>query len=180
MWNGSVAIFLFPIVFTINDIVTEVYGAARARSLVRSSLLVVGALFCFAIFATWLPPSQRFAPREQAYDTIFSTSARLAGASLIALAVADFLDILIFTRIREKLGKSRLWLRNNASNFISQFTDTTTFMILAFYALDKPFIDNFHFLVSIILPYWALKCIMSIIETPLVYWGVRWLREDKP
>ena len=36
--NASVAIFVFPLIFTINDIITEVYGRERARSLIRSSL----------------------------------------------------------------------------------------------------------------------------------------------
>ncbi len=35
------------------------------------------------------------------------------------------------------------------------------------------------FLFSLILPYWLLKYSMSIIETPLVYLGVMWLREEK-
>ena len=79
----------------------------------------------------------------------------------------------------EKLGKSKLWLRNNASNFIAQLIDTVVFMTLAFYALDKGFDDNASFLISLIIPYWLLKCSMSIIETPLVYLGVRWLKSEK-
>jgi uncharacterized integral membrane protein (TIGR00697 family) len=85
--------------------------------------------------------------------------------------------VFIFFRIRQKLGKNKLWLRTNASNFLSQFLDTAIFITLAFYALDKPFMANFPFLVGIILPYWLLKCFMSVIETPLVYVGVRWLKK---
>lgn len=51
-------------------------------------------------------------------------------------------------------------------------------MILAFYAFDKPFISNVNFLASLILPYWLLKCLMSVIETPFVYLGVNWLKKD--
>ena len=39
--NASVGIFLIPVLFTINDIIVEVYGKERARSVVRSSLFVV-------------------------------------------------------------------------------------------------------------------------------------------
>lgn len=177
--NGSVAIFLFPFVFLINDIIAEVYGKARARSVVRSSLIVVFALFCFAIFATALPPSTRSVPTEAAYDTIFGKSIRFAAASLIALAIADVLDLIVFARLRERFGKKSLWLRTNASNILAQLVDTTTFMVLAFYAFDQSFNENAGFLVSIILPYWLLKCGMSLAETPLVYWGVKWLQSDK-
>lgn len=177
--NASVAIFLLPFVFTINDIVTEVYGKERTRSIIRSGLVVVALVFLFAVLATALPPSTRFAGTESAYDTIFRSSARIALASLIAFALAEFTDLFVFTKIRQRLGQQALWLRNNVSNFAAQFLDTTIFITLAFYALSKPFGDNLTFLWSLILPYWLLKCAMSIIETPFVYLGVRWLRKDE-
>lgn len=177
--NASVSIFLIPLLFTINDVVVEVHGKERARSIVRSGLLTIGLLFGFIMLAIHLQPSGRFAESEAAYDIIFGKSARITLASLIAFALADFLDIYIFSKLREKLGKSKLWLRNNLSNFIAQFIDTIVFMSLAFYALNEPFGENVAFLVSLILPYWLLKCSMSVIETPLVYVGVKWLKGNK-
>lgn len=178
--NASVAIFLFPLVFTINDVITEVYGKERTRSIIRSAILGIFLIFIFSLFATTLPPSQRFTAREEAYDVIFGLSARIAAASLIAFTLAEFLDVLVFSKIRERLGKSKLWLRNNLSNIISQFVDTTVFMFLAFYALNRPFDDNLQFLISLIIPYWLLKSFASILETPLVYIGVNWLKKDLP
>ncbi len=175
--NASVAVLLLPIVFTINDIFTEVYGAERARSVVRSGLVVVGLILIFSVIATLLPPSTRFLPTEKAYDMIFGTSARIAFASLIAFTIAEFTDVFIFTKLKELLGKKSLWIRNNVSNIISQLLDTTIFMLLAFYAFDHSLMSNFSFLSSIILPYWLLKCFMSVIETPFVYLGVHWLKE---
>lgn len=177
--NASVAIFVIPLVFSINDIIAEVYGKERARSVVRSGIIIVAFIFLFAMFATILPPSVRFAKTEAAYDTIFGLSARFAFASLTAFAVADLLDVYIFSKLREKLGKGKLWLRTNASNIISQFIDTTLFMFLAFYALDKSFNENLPFLLGIIIPYWLLKCTMSLITTPFVYAGVQWLKREK-
>ncbi len=177
--NASVAIFLIPLLFSINDIIIEVHGAARARSVVRTGLLMVGFLFLFLLLSIHLPPSPRFTPSEEAYDSIFGKSLRISFASLVAFTLADFLDIYIFQKIRLRLGKQKLWLRNNVSNFTAQLIDTTVFMTLAFYALDQTFTQNWSFLISLILPYWLLKCSMSIIETPLVYVGVKWLKEDK-
>lgn len=177
--NASVAIFLLPLVFTINDVITEVYGKERTRSIIRSALIGISLILLFSLFATNLPPSVRFQTTEAAYDKIFGLSARIAAASLTAFALAEFLDVLIFAKLRERLGKKGLWLRNNVSNFASQFIDTSVFMFLAFYALNRSFSDNVPFLVSLILPYWLLKCFMSVIETPLVYLGVNWLKKDK-
>lgn len=175
--NASVAIFLFPFIYTINDIVIEVFGKERARSIIRSGLVIVSMLFLYTILATSLSPSGRFVKTEGAYDTVFRLSTRIAAASLIAFAIAEFTDVFVFIYIRQRLGKKALWLRNNVSNFIAQFADTVIFMTLAFYALDKSFSSNLVFLTSLIIPYWLLKVVMSIIETPLVYLGVKWLRK---
>ena len=177
--NASVAIFLIPILFTINDVVIEVHGKERARSIVRSGLLIIFFIMIFSLFATWLTPSPRSEGMESAYDTIFSKTARISAASLTAFAIAEFLDIQIFSKLREKMGKSKLWLRNNISNFIAQFIDTFVFMILAFYSFDTGFGENAMFLFSLIIPYWLLKCFMSIIETPFVYLGIKWLKNSE-
>jgi len=175
--NASVAILVLPLIFTVNDVIVEVYGKARAQSVVRAGLLMIGFLIVFSVIATALPPSSRFVTTEPAYDKIFQQSIRIAVSSLTAFALAEFLDVWVFTALRRKFGTSKLWFRNNASNFISQFVDTTVFMTLAFYALDKPLAMNVSFLTSLILPYWLLKCSMSVIETPFVYWGVKWLKQ---
>lgn len=177
--NANVAIFLFPLIYTINDVVAEVFGLQRARSLVRSGLLIVFLLFLYILLATSLPPSGRFIKTEGAYDTVFGLSLRIAAASLIAFIVSEFTDVFVFMKIRQRFGKKALWFRNNASNFISEFLDTILFMTLAFYALDRSFNTNMTFLWSLILPYWLLKCFMSVIETPLVYAGVSWLKNAK-
>jgi uncharacterized integral membrane protein (TIGR00697 family) len=172
--NASVAIFLLPITFSINDIVTEVYGKKRAISFVQSGFLMLVFLLFFNLLALALPPAARFEPTNDAYNQVFGKSLRIIIASLIAFFVAERLDVLVFAKIRQRLGTSKLWLRNNTSNFISQLIDTTLFMFLAFY---RP--GNFWFIVSLIWPYWLLKCSMSVVETPLTYLGVKWLKNDK-
>lgn len=176
--NASVAIFLFPLIFTVNDIITEVHGKARARSVANSGFIIIGLIIITSFFFTQLPPSQRFANNNDAYVTVFTTSLRISIASLTAFGIANMLDILIFSKIKEKLGKNKLWLRNNLSNFISQLFDTTIFMTLAFYDLGVGFNGNFSFLISLIILYWLLKCFMSVIETPITYLGVKWLSKE--
>ncbi len=175
--NASVAIFLIPIIFSINDSIIEVYGIVRAKSIYRSGLITVILLVLFSAFAIHLPPSARFQKTESAYDLIFGQSIRIAIASLSAFAFSDFMDIVVFAVITKRIGKRALWFRNNLSNFVSELIDTIIFMTLAFYAFNKPVGDNITFLVSLILPYWFLKCFMSVIETPFVYLAVSWLRK---
>jgi queuosine precursor transporter len=178
-FNASVAIFVLPLLFTINDVVTEVYGRERTRSIIQTGMVVIALILGFSLLATALPPSVRFGPTEKAYDEIFLKSARISAASLVAFAIAGFLDVQVFARLRERLGKKALWFRNNASNIVSQLADTTLFITLAFYAFDRSVGSNVSFLISLIIPYWLLKCSVSFLETPFVYLGVKWLKEDK-
>lgn len=177
--NASTSIFLIPIIYSINDIITEVFGSKRTRGIIRINIIMIFLLSVVAIFFTSLPPSTRYIKSEPAYDLIFRQSARISIASLLAFAIADLLDLAIFMKIRKSLGKKALWFRNNVSNIISLFFDTTIFITLAFYALDQSFMSNYSFLASIIFPYWLLKCFMSVIETPLVYLGVKWLKGEQ-
>ena len=178
-FNMSVAILTFPLVFTINDIITEVYGKERTKSVIRAGLVVVALTFVFAGIATWLPASPRFADMEPHYDAVFMQSMRMSFASLTAFILAEFTDLFIFVRIRKALGAKALWLRTNVSNFLSQLLDTVVFMTLAFWNLQDPAMANIVFLTSLIIPYWLVKCAMSVLETPFVYWGVRWLKTEK-
>jgi queuosine precursor transporter len=173
--SGTVTLLVLPFIYSVNDIIVEVYGKPRAQSIVRSTLLMVLYIFIFSVIATILPADHRFAPTENAYETVFGISARFSAASLIAFALSEFSDVYIFAKMRERLGKRNLWLRTNVSNFASEFLDTAIFMTLAFYALNLPVVANLTFIAGIAIPYWLLRCVMSIIETPLVYVGVKWL-----
>lgn len=172
--NVSVGIFVFPILFAINDVIAEVKGRARAKQLVYSSLIMVALIMLYAIFVTWLPESARFTDGE-AYNLIFARAARISLASLLAFIVSGLLDVAIFHKIKVKTQGRMLWLRSNLSNFISQFLDTFIFTSIAFYSFQEGLSANFSFIMSIVIPYWSLKCLMSVVETPLTYWGVKWL-----
>lgn len=174
--NASVAIFVMPLLFTLTDVVNEVYGRPRARRMVRLGLMVITLQLVTAVVFTVLPASSRYAGNEAAYDSIFGTSIRFALAGLAAFAVSELLDVAIFGKMRERLGRQGLWLRNNVSNFVSQFCDVAVFVVLAFYTPALSAGDNVTFLIGIIIPYWLVRCALSVLETPLVYIGVRWLK----
>lgn len=172
--TSTVAIFLLPLTFAINDIVTEVYGKGRARGFVKIGFVILVLLFAFTFLATILPPATRFQKMNPSYVLVFSSSLRIIVASLVAFWLSERFDVYVFSKIREKLGKNKLWIRSNISNFLGQFVDTALFMFLAFFIPG-----NVSFIISLIIPYWLLKCFMSIIETPITYWGVTWLGKEK-
>jgi queuosine precursor transporter len=176
-FNASVGIFVFPVLFVINDVITEVKGEKRAKGLVYSSLMMVGIVMVFSLFAVALPSSARF--RDQgAYSIIFGRTARICFASLVAFLVSGLLDVAIFTKLKKSMGGRMLWFRGNVSNIISQLIDTVVFISLAHYSFQDAVGGNIVFLFSIILPYWLLKCFMSLLQTPFTYWGVNWLKAE--
>ncbi len=176
--TGSVGMLLIPWIFSINDIFTEVFGFKRTKNLAKISILVVFLLIILAAFAVALPPSARYTSSNEAYKIIFSQSIRISIASLVAIAISNFADIKVFWKLKQKLSKQGLWLRNNLSNILATLLDTVVFMTLAFYDPNHTFSNNFHFLVGLITPYWLLKVSMSVISTPFVYIGVKWLKND--
>lgn len=173
----SVAVFLMPLLFTITDVVVEVHGKARARSLVWTGLLVVTLLAVYTLLATSLPAAERYGQSNEAYVAIFGTSIRFAAASIAAFLAAEIIDVLIYSRLRESMKGKGMWLRNNVSNFVGQLVDSTVFVVIAFYAFDSSATANITFLAGIILPYWFVRCLMSIAGTPLAYAGVAFLRK---
>jgi len=176
--NASVAIFVMPLLFTAVDVIIEVYGKNRARSVVYSGLIMVALLTLYSALVVHLPASKHFAGTESAYDTVFGASIRISLASLAAFACSELLDVLIFSKLRQKMHKKALWFRNNVSNFVSQFVDSAVFLILAFYAFGTSFGANMSFIIGLLIPYWIVRCVLSVFETPLVYLGVRWLKGD--
>lgn len=171
--NASVAIFTLPITFIINDVVIEVEGKARALNFMRSTFVILIFLALFNILAISLPPSARFTVFEPAYQIIFAKSLRITLASLVAFFLAQRLDIYIFSKLRARLKNKGLWLRSNASNIVSLFFDTSIFMFLAFFEGD-----NAVFVWSLILPYWGLKCLFSMVETPATFFVINWLKKS--
>lgn len=177
--TASVAIFVLPLLFTSIDVIVEVYGKKRARSVVRAGLLIVILQVLTAFFFTHLPSSSEFASTSNAYNTVFGTSIRFGLASILAFAASELLDVSVFSKLRQSMHGKSLWLRNNVANFLSQFVDSVVWTTLAFYAFHVSFSANFSFIASIVIPYYIVRCAMSIAETPLVYLGVNWLKTPK-
>jgi uncharacterized integral membrane protein (TIGR00697 family) len=94
--------------------------------------------------------------------------------SLVAFLIAQYHDIWAFNFWKQKTKGRFLWFRNNASTIVSQFIDTTIFMFIAFYMAAPGY--DVAFVFALILPYWILKVVVALVDTPFVYMGVRWLK----
>jgi hypothetical protein len=172
--NASFGIWLFPLTFLITDVLAEVKGKKFVANLIWSTAIALIFSFIFIQISIWVEPAGRFAETNPAFVTVFKSSARIIIASLIAFVISQFHDIWAFEFWKQKTKGKYLWLRNNLSTIVSQFIDTVIFIFIAFYQTNPKF--DFAFMWQLIVPYYILKVIIALIDTPFVYLGVKWLR----
>jgi len=169
----SVAVFSFPVVFLMTDVIGEVYGKQKARWFVRAGFLATALFMAYSLLSLWMPWSQDGLWAKEGYNQIFGLSVRMSIASLVAFAVAEYQDVFTFFFVKERLGVRYFWLRSLLSNVWSQFLDSALFMVIAFAGVYST-----KTLISVILTWWAYKVFMGFLYTPLSYLGI-WLLQDK-
>lgn len=184
IFEASIGILFFPILFLITDIIEEVHGKKKTQEIVIIGfivLLFVLIVTSIAVFA--LPHAERscvffidgeFVDYKGGYDSIFGTTMRLFIASITAFLIAQLHDIWAFNFWKQKTKGKFLWLRNNLSTIVSTFIDTMLFMYIALYAISPEFTAEYVF--SIAVPYWLVKVLFALFDTPFCYLGVRWLK----
>ncbi len=171
----SVAIFITPVTFLITDIVEEVYGTRIARQFVWVGVFALLLVAAYTSFFLALPAHSRF-PHNDAYRAIFGTSLRIFLASVTAFLISQTHDVWAFSFWKRLTHGKALWLRNNLSTIVSQAIDTFSFMLIAFYHSSPHY--TLLFVVQLALPYYFLKAIFALLDTPFVYLGVFWLRQS--
>lgn len=174
--STSVAIFMVPFTFLITDIVAEVHGKKTAREFLISGVLALLLILVFISVFIQLEPHERY-PFNEEYKTIFGASLRIIVASMTAFILSQFHDIWAFGFWKEKTRGKMLWLRNNLSTMVSQAVDTLVFMFIAFYQVAPQF--DAMFIIQLAIPYYLFKMLFAVLDTPLVYLGVHWLRKEK-
>ncbi len=170
----SVGLIPFFMTFFILDSINEVHGKQKARELIWLAMLTLVFVALVTIVASALPFAQRSWVTAAQFDPVFSQSLRIILASITAFFFADMVDASVFHALKQKMQGNFLWLRSNVSNIIGQVIDTFFFMFIAFYDPAKGY--DVNFVVGITLPYLFLKIMLSFVNTPFVYGGVRWLR----
>lgn len=168
----SVGVFSFPIVFLMTDVIGELYGKRIARMFVVCGFVATALFISYSFLSIAMPWAQAGMWVQESYDQIFGISIRIAIASLVAFAIAEYQDVLAFFFFKSRIGDRFFWLRSNLSNLWSQFLDTTIFMLIAFYGVYSNDV-----LVRIIISWWLFKVAMGILYTPLSYIGLRLLRD---
>ena len=166
-----VSIIWYPLTFLVTDIVSEIYGARRARFLVIMGFCMSVLLLAFSLIGIGLPVASVY-PLQQDYENIFGPIWRLLFASMAAYLLAQLVDVQLFHFLKRLTHGRHLWLRNNGSTMISQLVDSLTVNLIFLYRNPTVFTGTLGDLLGIILGVYLVKVAIAALDTPLCYLGV--------
>ena len=167
----SVAVFSFPVVFLMTDVIGEIYGKKIAKFFVLTGFISTALFILYSLISLAAPWAESGEWAKAGYNQIFGVSVRIAIASLTAFLIAEYQDVLAFFFFRNRWGEKLFWLRSFLSNLWSQLLDSAIFMVIAFAGIYPT-----PTLISIIITWWLYKVAMGLLYTPLSYVGLYLLK----
>lgn len=173
------AILIFPISYIFGDILTEVYGYARARRVIWIGF----GCNLLAVLIIWvsieLPPAPFWrigsfaSPQssQQAYRAIFGFTPRILAASFVAYLVGEFLNSFVLAKMKIATRGRHLWMRTIGSTLVGQLVDSGIFILLTFYGTISS-----SALGPLVVTQWLMKSAYETVITPFTYIVVNYLK----
>lgn len=164
---------LFPLVYILGDILTEVYGFKYARRAIWTGFAaILLALLAFTI-VRYLPAAPEY--RDQlAYEAVLGFFPRIVLASLVAYLVGEFMNSYVLAKLKIKTKGKKLWLRLIGSTFVGEFFDTVIFCLIAFSGVIGG-VDMLNY----ILVGWIFKTIVEVLLLPVTYRVIKFLKQKE-
>lgn len=153
--------FIFPMLYVINDVVTEIYGLKASRRMIIIALLA-NCLFVVVLYLITIIPSSEESEIYSAMNTLFSLSPRIFVASVFSYFVGEILNSKILIFMKEKYRGSYFAIRSVISTGISAFLESSLFCVIAFYSMISA-VE----LVKMILVLALVKVVYEIIMLPI-------------
>ena len=172
-WIFGAGILFFPLGYVIGDVLTEVYGYARARRVIWAGF----AALLFMAFMSWvvvaLPPAPGW-PGQAAYESVFGQVWRIVFASISAFWAGEFINSYVMARMKIWSGGKHLWSRTIGSTVVGQGIDSIIFYPLAFLGTWSN-----EQVISVMITNWLLKVGWEVVLTPVTYGVVGWLKRKE-
>lgn len=152
---------LFPLSYIVGDIVTEVYGYRKMRS-----LLYVGVVSLILTMTTFwvvqiLPASPDW-PNQVAYESILGVVWRIVLASVTALFLGEIMNAYVMARMKVRSKGKNLWVRMISSSVVGSVIDTVVFSTVAFLGTM-----SFGALAQLMITVFLIKITTEVIVSPL-------------
>jgi uncharacterized integral membrane protein (TIGR00697 family) len=171
-WPFGAGILFFPVSYVLGDVLTEVYGYARARRCIWAGF----AAMLFMAFMSWvvvkLPPAATWKGQEH-YEAVFGQVPRIVFASIAAFWAGEFANSYVLARMKVWTEGRMLWTRTIGSTVVGQAVDS-----LIFYPLAFLYADNWtpELVVKVLFTQWVLKVSWEVLLTPATYAVVGFLK----
>lgn len=166
--------FVYPITFTLRDVIHKAAGRRAARIVILTS---AGVNLFLAAYLTWVAahPTDPSYPLGDEYSAVLGPLWRIVIASLLAMVVSELLDTEVYHWWVTRITRRFQWLRVLVSNAVSIPVDNLIFAIGAFAPLF--FLSQHQQDIS--LPwkavwdiFWVnlvLKGLVSVASLPFIY-----------
>jgi len=175
LWGVSfgAGVLFFPISYIFGDILTEVYGYARARRVVWAGF----AAQIFASFMSWsilqFPPAPGW-PHQAAFETVFGATPRIVFASLVAYFCGEFCNSYVLAKMKLFTSGKLLWSRTIGSTIVGEGVDSLIFYPLAFLGVWSR-----DLVLQVMVSNYCLKVGWEALMTPLTYRIVNFLKSKE-
>jgi len=165
------AVWLFPIVYIVGDVIPEVYGLRVARRVIWLGFGLNAFAVLFFFIALRLP-SPGFWDGQASFEAVLGFAPRLLVASFVGYLVGTNVNAWVLVLIK-RLTKSRyLWMRTIGSTICGEAVDSALFISIAFVGVIPS--DQ---LPAMILWQATFKTVYEVLATPLTYFVVTQLKK---
>src|SRR5690606_19173265 len=166
-WTFGAGVLFFPFSYIIGDVLTEVYGYARARRVIWTGFAALIFMAFMAATVIAMPPAADW-PGQSAYEFVFGNSWRIVLASMVAFWAGEFANSFVLAKMKLMTNGRFLWMRTIGSTIVGQGLDSLIFYPLAFYGLVGWPIEQ---LWQVVLSQWVIKTTWAALLTPVTSAG---------
>lgn len=171
-------VLFFPLSYVLGDVLTEVYGYARARRVIWAGFASAGFAAAMAAFITWMPPDAGWNAidgatfdRQTAFALNFGQAPRIVLASVTAMWAGELSNAYVMARMKVWTEGRLLWTRTIGSTIVGEGVDSLIFYPLAFIGVWK-----LHVVVVVMATNYVLKVAWEAVLTPVTYRIVGFLK----
>jgi hypothetical protein len=176
-FSFGAGVLFFPLSYIAGDVLTEVYGYARARRVFWASVAAAAFAAGMAAFITWIPPSPDWnadiggITRQEVFAMNFGQAPRIVAASCLAIWAGEFVNALVLAKMKLRSGGRNLWMRMIGSTAAGQAVDKIIFYPIAFSGVWTP-----ELIFTVAGTNYALQVAWEALLTPVTYRIVGFLK----
>ncbi|MGB0954371.1 MAG: queuosine precursor transporter [Panacagrimonas sp.] len=167
----------FPIGYIFGDVLTEVYGYARARRAIWAGFgaMIFASLMAYVVINIPASPVEPWNETLQpALEVVFGSTWRIVAASMLAYWVGDFVNSFVMAKMKVWMEGKHLWMRTIGSTICGQGVDSLLFYPIAFYGIWAT-----EALLAVVMFNFVFKVAVEVAFTPVTYAVVGWLKRSE-